>query len=113
MKEDFKKFVRKNPNLAKYVENKKMTWQQFYELFDLYGENNSVWDSFKETGSNNGNVVNTIREFINLFKGIDLETVQNTLSSINKVIDAFKGFNTNEEHKNTQYEDNKYRYFED
>ena len=48
MKEDFKKFVRRNPNLAKYVENKKMTWQQFYEMYDLYGEDNEVWNDFKE-----------------------------------------------------------------
>ena len=37
-KEDFKKFVKKNPRLLRYINNKEMTWQQFYEMYDLYGE---------------------------------------------------------------------------
>ena len=39
-KENFKNFVRKNPDLADFVLNKKVTWQQLYEIYDMYGENN-------------------------------------------------------------------------
>ena len=35
-KEAFKAFVRRNPQLVNFVQNKKMTWQQFYEIYDLY-----------------------------------------------------------------------------
>ena len=111
MKEDFKKFVRRNPNLAKYVENKKMTWQQFYEMYDLYGEDNEVWNDFKE--DNKGNIVDTIKDFLDLFKGIDLKTIQKVLSTTSKAIDAFKSFNTSEKQDNTEYADDKYKYFED
>ena len=43
-KENFKNFVRKNPDLADYVLAKKVTWQQLYEIYDMYGEDNKIWD---------------------------------------------------------------------
>ena len=45
-KEEFKEFVKKNPRLLTFVKKGEMTWQKFYEMFDLYGENNSVWDDY-------------------------------------------------------------------
>lgn len=112
VKESFKNFVRKNPQLAKYVENKKMTWQQFYEIYDLYGENNSIWDDFKDNTNNKSNIVDVLKELIDLFKGIDLATVQKTLSSIDKAIEAFKGFKNDVKDNNVD-DDNQYKYFED
>lgn len=116
MKEEFKKFVSRNPNLIDYVNNKKMTWQQFYEMYDLYGENNSIWDNFKENKTSNPSsigLINAIKEFIGLFKGIDLNTVQKTLTSLDKAIEAFKGFNSSEKIDNNYEERPKYKYFED
>ena len=25
-----------------------MTWQKFYELYDMYGEESTVWDEYKQ-----------------------------------------------------------------
>ena len=47
-KENFKNFVRKNPDLADFVLNKKVTWQQLYEIYDMYGEDNKIWDKYKK-----------------------------------------------------------------
>ena len=41
---DFKSFVRERPSLANYVNKNEMTWQKFYEMYELYGANNSIWD---------------------------------------------------------------------
>ena len=121
-KEEFKNFVRKHPNLVNYVQNKKMTWQQFYEIYDLYGEENSIWDSFKDndTSTNTKNtlastgLIATIKELMTLFKGVDLNTVQKTLTSLDKAIEAFKEFNGNNNDLRNNYEERpKYRYFED
>ncbi len=110
-KEDFKEFVRRNPHFVDYVKNNKMTWQQFYEIYDLYGENNSIWDSFKKE-ENNPNIVSTVKEFMGLFKGIDLKSIQKNIVSLDKTNEDFKGFNT--EKDNTSYEERpKYKYFED
>ena len=38
-KEEFKQFVRQNPGLIKYVKSGEMSWQKYYEIYDLYGEN--------------------------------------------------------------------------
>ena len=111
-KDGFKEFVRKNPNLVDYVINNKMTWQQFYEIYDLYGENNSIWDNFKNKENNSNSNNPTIKDILSIFKGIDLKTIQKTLSSLNKAIDVFKDFNNKEEVSN--YEERpKYKYFED
>ena len=118
-KEGFKNFVRKNTNLASFVEDKKMTWQQFYELYDLYGEDSDVWDKFKNNNStsnnlNNVGVVGTIKEIYNLLKGIDLETVQKALTTADKAIEAFKGFNKKDNINNSSFDERpKYKYFED
>ena len=117
MKEEFKKFVQKNPQLVDYVNNKKMTWQQFYEMYDLYGEDNSIWNNFKNNNTNNTSsigLVSAIKEFLSLFKGIDLNTVQKTLTSLDKAIEAFKGFNGNNNTGHEAYEERpQYKYFED
>jgi len=130
-KERFKIFVRNHPVLVNHVRNKKMTWQQFYELYDLYGEDNSVWDTFLNDASvnNNGdrssvvsnnstnpNLVNSLKDFMKLFKGIDLNTVQKALGSIDKAIETFKGIgltDSNNDNRNTYEERPKYKYFED
>ena len=44
--DSFKMFVRKNPNLIKYVNNNEMTWQKFYEMYDLYGEEHDIWNDY-------------------------------------------------------------------
>ena len=44
--EEFKNFVRTKPELIKYVQNGEMTWQKFYELYDLYGTDDKVWNKY-------------------------------------------------------------------
>ena len=48
-KEEFKEFVKKNPSLINHVNNNQMTWQKFYELYDMYGDNNDIWDKYINT----------------------------------------------------------------
>ena len=45
-KESFKEFVKKNPRLIKYVKNNEMTWQKFYEIYDIYGEDKNAWSEY-------------------------------------------------------------------
>lgn len=133
MKEKFKIFVKSNPQLVSYVTNKKMTWQQFYEIYDLYGEDNDIWNNYREESntSNSSNVNNStssnntsnsnfgaLKELVGLFKGIDLNTVQKTLTSLEKAVGTFREFNfsNKDSSRNESQEYNErpmYKYFED
>ncbi len=87
-KSQFKEFVKKNPGLIKHVRNGSKTWQDFYEIFNLYGENNSVWDEFlKESSSTSQSV-----DFISWLKGIDLDGIQNGVESIQRVLGVVQDF---------------------
>ena len=46
-KEDFKRFVRSHPELVNYVNKGTMSWQKFYEMYDIYGESNSIWKEYQ------------------------------------------------------------------
>ena len=109
--DNFKKFVKNNPQLVDFVKSDKMTWQKFYEIYDLYGEDDDIWNSFKNNEASNTSISNTFKEIVNLVKGIDLNNVQKALTSLDKAIEAFKGFNNNE---SSMYEERpKNKYFED
>lgn len=84
-KESFKEFVKKNPKLVTYVNSGEMNWQKFYEMYDMYGEENEVWTSYlkpptkeKETPSKT--------DFMDYFKNINLDSVQESIASIQRVL---------------------------
>lgn len=95
-KGEFKEFVKRNPNLIKSVESGKTTWQKLYELYDLYGEENEALKKYLNnttTNNNNNNsfnIGNNFKEFFNLVRGVDLNSVQKGLNNLDKAIDAFK-----------------------
>ena len=85
--DDFKKFVRSNPTFASYIKDGSMTWQKFYELYDMYGENSNIWDDFKkiETKKNSP----TLSDIVNLAKNIDLDKFQDGVNSLSKAVGLF------------------------
>jgi hypothetical protein len=91
-KESFKLFVSKNPNFAKSVSSGKTSWQKLYELYDLYGENNEVWNDYrteKVTSSTTTEAATTglsLKGILNSLKGINLESLQENVSSIQKAV---------------------------
>lgn len=100
-KDEFKEFVKTNPGLLKYVNNNEMTWQKFYEMYDMYGKESEVWNKYttqsrssneaSEVASTAGSVVG-LAEIFNMFKNIDLDTIQNGVSSIQRVIGVLQDF---------------------
>lgn len=86
-KESFKAFIKKRPELAQAVFNNKTTFQKLYETYDMYGEESNVFDELltpkkeiKETGST------SFKEITNLFRNIDLDTVQKSINGLEKAI---------------------------
>lgn len=84
-KEAFKNFIRTKPELVEYVTNGEMTWQKFYELYDIYGEDNNIWDKYQKKPTIK------VTELINKFNP---EILQKHLESAQKALDVFSEFAT-------------------
>lgn len=118
-KVEFKNFVKQNPRLIKFVKNGEMTWQKFYEIYDMYGTESSVWDSYlKDVAVGAAATAASSLSFndvINWVKGIDLDSVQSGINNIQRVVGMVQDFSkkdtkfTKEEYKPRPV----YKHFED
>jgi len=113
-KEEFKEFVKKNPKLVKYVKDGTSNWQQFYEIYDLYGEDKDAWKDYLPIAT--ATTAFTMPDFMSWIKNIDLDSFQNGVSSLQRVLGVVQdlsGKNTsakpNEEYKPRPM----YKHFED
>ena len=112
---EFKEFVKRNRKLISLVEKGETTWQKLYELYDLYGEKDEIWNKYLSNNSESNNLNYNIKDIINLIKKIDLNTVQKGLSSLDKAIDAFKDIIPSSKltNINTYESSPTYKYYED
>ena len=85
-KEDFKTFVRKYPSFATYVQNKTTTWQELYELWDMYGDDDSVFSKYKTV------ITNDLTNLINSIRNINMDNVKKNLNNIEKGIKLLQDF---------------------
>lgn len=119
-KDTFKEFVKKNPYLINYIKSNEMTWQKFYEMYDLYGEDNDIWkdylkeddeDKIKKTVGNLG-----FNEFVNWLKSVNLDGLQEGIGNIQRVIGIFQDFakKDSNDNKESEYKPRPiYKHFED
>ena len=94
-KEEFKNFVRKHPELVNYVKNKEMNWQDFYGIYDIYGENNEMWEKYFKLPDEENNIDNTakasgIGELTNLVKNINMDNIQKHIKTAQKAISVIQ-----------------------
>lgn len=109
IKGEFKEFVKKNPSLIKYVRNGSKSWQDFFELYSLYGEDNSAWNDFLSINSSSP------VDFVSWLKGIDLDGIQSGVESLQRVLGVVQDF-TNKDVVSTDQEYKPrplYKHFED
>ena len=84
-KTEFKEFVKKYPSFASFVQNRNTTWQELYELWDMYGDDDKVFSRYKTVGTDLNNVINGI-------KNINMDSVKKNLNSIEKGIKLLQDF---------------------
>lgn len=82
-KERFISFARVHPELAKEVLKGNVSWQQLYELYEIYGEKHSIWNTYLKGDSVD---FNTFKDFFEMIKKVDLNHVQEGIQSIQKTI---------------------------
>ena len=105
MKEEFKAFVRTKPELVSYVSSVEMTWQKFYELYDLYGPFHDIWNKYLGITTNG---VFSFKDMFNVFKSLDMNEVQKGISSLQKGIGYVQDFISNRETKESDTKKSSY-----
>lgn len=84
-KESFKAFISQHPEILSYVKNKEMTFQDFFEIYDIYGEEESAWNKY----FSNNTVESTrdkINELTSIFKNINMDSIEHHVNNAQKVI---------------------------
>ena len=123
-KVEFKEFVKRNPRLIKYVKNDEMSWQKFYEMYELYGEDNDAWkdyltdntDAKAEITKSNATTFG-LNEFVNWMKNINLDGIQEGIGNIQRVLGVFQDFSKKDSTTEPPKQEYKprplYKHFED
>ena len=88
-KEDFKEFVRLHPELVAYVKDKSYTWQDFYEIYDIYGSDEKAWSKFKEDDR-----AAPLSELSNIVKNINMDNIQKYINNAQKTINVIQELTT-------------------
>lgn len=84
-KQEFKAFVSTKPELADYVLTKEMTWQEFYELYDLYGEDETIWNKYKKKET---------RKVSDFMQNLDTDSLQKHIESAQKALNFISELST-------------------
>ena len=124
-KEAFKSFARGHKELASHVISGKTTWQKLYELYDIYGENSTIWDDYFPSSNVVETVENTVgetgtttnlKDLFTSIKNVDLNSVQKGITNIQKTIGLLQdiGLGDKKLPQTPAYEPRPmYKYFED
>ena len=111
-KDTFKTFAKSHPELAKNVMSGKTSWQKLYELYDIYGENSNVWDTFFSKPIEVAQ--SSIKDMFNTIKNLDMDSVQKGVSNLQKTIGLLQELGIGSQKETTTYEPKPiYRRFED
>ena len=81
-KNAFKEFASSHPELLTYIKNKQNTWQDFYEIYDIYGESDDAWNKYFDNTSTDS----SIGELTSIFKNINMENVQKHINNAQKAV---------------------------
>lgn len=91
--EKFKEFIKDKEFLIDKVNNKETTWQNLFEIYDLYGENASIFKPTKETEQINNenrttdaNNESRVSSLLKAFEGVDVNKINENLEGVRKIL---------------------------
>lgn len=112
-KESFKLFARKHPELAETIMNNSTSWQKLYEIYEIYGEDSSIWNDLITKQS--PQTLSSFKDLFQTFKNIDIDSVQKGVTNLQKTLGLLQELGIGNKEKNRLSYDPKpiYKYFED
>ena len=81
-KEEFKLFAKTHPELVSSIRSGDTSWQQLYEIYDIYGEDDRAWKNYLKKDS----ATNNINNFTDIVKKIDMDSVQKHINTAQKAL---------------------------
>lgn len=87
-KEEFKAFISNHPELISYVKDGSMSWQKFYEIYDIYGEKEDAWNRyFKEPEQRvQQSTSSSVAGLADKLKNIDMNSIQEHIKTAQKAL---------------------------
>ena len=95
--DNFKSFIKSHPEFIDYVKDNNVSWQKLYELYDLYGEDLNVWNRYISTPSSSESI--NIKGLLNTLKSINLDSLEENISSIQKAVNLVEELTKKEDVK--------------
>ena len=81
-KENFKTFIGNHPEILSYIKNKEMSFQDFYEIYDIYGEDEATWSKYFTNKEDD----TKIKELSKILKNINMDSIEHHVNNAQKVI---------------------------
>lgn len=85
-KEEFKNFARLHPELVSYIKNGEMSWQKFYEIYDIYGTEESAWSNYLNQATPNTSTTDAVGVLTDKIKNIDVNSIQEHIKTAQKAL---------------------------
>ena len=104
-KEKFKDFVKKNPALLNYIKDGEMTWQKFYEIYDMYGESSEAWKDYLKVNATGAAATvateTTSFDIMNFIKIIALDNLHVGVNSVQRVLGLLQDISPSKKNTST------------
>ena len=103
--EEFKTFIKDKEFLIDKVNNKEITWQGLYEIYDLYGKDAGVFQNEsgkeiiedKKVQTNNSD--GKINSLLKAFEGVDVNKINENLEGVRKILAVLGEFSKKDDTK--------------
>ncbi|MBB6282045.1 MULTISPECIES: YlbD family protein [Geobacillus] len=100
--EQFKQFVKKHPKIVQEVRSGKKTWKQVYEDWYLFGEDDEIWDSYREASGKKKEEEKGTNKWLDKLAAMlgqldaaevqkHLANVQQAITAIQRILSEFQG----------------------
>ncbi len=113
--EEFKTFIRNHPSLVKEVRRGVYTWQEVYEDWYLLGEQNDVWDEYRDSNavaeqaetSKKDEEKDMVSAVFESLKNIDVQSMQKHVANLSQALGAISGVISQFQNSSSQEEPKK------
>lgn len=90
-KNEFKDFIKENPELINKVKSGEKSWQDYYKLYNEHGNDRSVWDTYRNAKSNLNSSANLgIDSISKMIKNVNMDSIQKHIGTAQKALGFIK-----------------------